>query len=201
MEQLRDVVTHLLRLAGPNGVSRTVLVKLVYFSELQSWRDRGQPLTGVSFYRFHYGAWAPDVREVAESLPWVEHKWYQRSYLSKEYRLGDGAPITNFPQPTLDLLQRVFDTYGKMTASYVGQLSKQTEPMLATAESGETLDLSIVAPAKTFTIMDASLAAVANEFDFAQWGTREELDARDREVLARWAPLQARAMHDKAGAS
>ena len=194
MEELRDVITHLLRLAGPQGVGRTMLVKLVYFSELESWRKDGQPLTSATFYRFHYGAWAPDVKELAEDLPWVERKWQIQFYRSRNYTLAEDAPNADLSERALDILNRVFQSYCRMTAAAVGSLSKQTEPMLAATESGQALDLSIVAP-KTWSLVHTELASVADEFDFSVLGTSDEIEERDREVLARWDPLRNRALN------
>lgn len=194
MDELRDVITHLLRLAGPQGVGRTMLVKLVYFSELESWRQGGQPLTSASFYRFHYGAWAPDVTEVAEDLPWIDRKWHIHFYRSRNYTLRDSAPSVELSERALDILNRVFQTYSRMTAAAVGSLSKQTEPMLAVTETGQALDLSMVAP-KTWTLESAELSDAIGEFDFSIRGSSEEIAARDRDVLGIWGPLRDRAMH------
>jgi uncharacterized phage-associated protein len=194
MNQLRDVIAHLLHHVGPRGVNRTVLTKLVYFAELESWRRYGQPLSGVSFYRFKHGAWAPDVVAVAERLEEVEHRSWLNFYFEHNYRLKEDVQLAPLPSEVDAILQHVASKYGTMTATGVGQLSKETEPMRLTQEQGESLDLSVVAiPSPALVVANSALAAAAASFDSSRWGTQEELDNRDAEVVSTWGALRRRA--------
>jgi uncharacterized phage-associated protein len=194
MEQLRDVIAHLLRLAGPHGVNRTVLNKLVYFSELECWRTRGEPLTGTSFYRFKFGAWAPDVKDVTEATPFIEHKWFNGFYPEHQYVLKEGTQLSPLSDDAEVILRLVVEHFGKMTAAEIGRLSKQTEPMLAAPEMGESLDLSVVAPRRPrLRVPNSRLARAQATLDLTRRGTQEEIDLRDVTELAAWAELRRRA--------
>jgi hypothetical protein len=192
MEQLRDVIVHLLRLAGPGGVNRTVLNKLVYFAELESWRRCGEPLTGASFYRFHYGAWAPDVKAVAESVPaYVEHRRILGVYQENRYRLRPEAPPPEISPQCAKILADVFARFGRKTAADIGPLSKATEPMLIAQEEGDMLDLSVVAPRRSkVQVRNSRLARASVNRDTSQRGTRHEIDERDQRELSAWSPAR-----------
>jgi len=194
MEPLRDVILNVLRLAGPGGLSRTVLMKVIYFAQLDSWRERGEPLTDATFYSYKYGAWAPDVTHVVESVPaLVEHARFLYFYPTHNYKLRQDAP----PPPQLSpqaaaILQRVFAKYGRMTALGVGNLSKQTEPMRH-AEPGMPLDFRVVAPRPALRIENSSLARAQAALDLSEKGTRAELDERDRTEFLAWSDARRRA--------
>lgn len=193
MHQLRDVITRLLSLAEPQGVNRTVLNKLVYFCELESWQRYGRPLTGASFYRFSYGAWAPDVKAVTESLPCVEHKRFLGVYPEHSYRLKGECDFAPLSDEAEEILSLVCAKYSRLTAAYIGRLSKETEPMLAAAEHGDALDFTVAAPRQPRRIRSSRLARAQRELDLAQIGTRDELDRRDVSELAAWAETRRRA--------
>jgi len=194
MEPLRDVILNVLRLAGPGGLSRTVLIKVVYFAQLDSWRERGEPLTDVTFYSYKYGAWAPDITHVVESVPaLIEHAHFLYFYPTHNYKLRQDAP----PPPQLSpeaaaILQRVFAKYGRMTALTVGNLSKQTEPMRH-AEPGVPLDFSVVVPTPGLRIRHAGLARAQAAHDRSERGTREQLHERDVAEVRAWSEARRRA--------
>jgi uncharacterized phage-associated protein len=194
MEPLRNVILNVLNLAGPSGVGRTVLMKVVYFAQLESWQQRGEPLTDVAFYSYKFGAWAPEVTHVADAVPAIEHSWLQLIYPEHRYKLREDAP----PPPNLSpkaeaILRSVFERYGTMTALHVGNLSKQTEPMQH-AEPGVPLDFSIVAPARSrLTIRNSALAHAQAEHDWSVRGTPEELAERDEVEHEAWSEARRRA--------
>jgi len=194
MDPLRDVIVHVLRLAGPGGVGRTVLIKVVYFAQLESWQQRGEPLTDVAFYSYKFGAWAPEVAHVADAVPAIEHSWFQFFYPEHRYKLREDAPPLPSLSPHADaILRRVFEQYGRMTAASIGTLSKQTEPMKH-AEPGLPLDFSVVAPERTrLRVRNSALAHAQATHDWSVRGTWEELNKRDEEEHAAWAEARRRA--------
>lgn len=195
MEELKDVVSYLVRLSGSRGVNRTVLTKLVYFAELESWGARGEPLTGTTFYRHHYGAWAPDVQWVAERTPNIGHRrGLSGIYLEHRYRLNSTDYVEELTPEARILLGRVYAAYGGMTANYIGHLSKESPPMLESTEQGARLDLSTVAPRRPrLRVKSAELARAQAQLDDSVRGTKAELDARARSEFVQWAPARRRA--------
>jgi hypothetical protein len=194
MLDLRDVILNVLRLAGERGVSRTMLVKLVYYTELEGWRRFGRPVTGTPFRLYHYGAWAPEVVSLAEEeSAMIDHSWFQGFYLEHNYKLKGDIEVPELPDVIERLIAEMFATYSPKTAGEVGALSKQTEPMMG-ATPNSRLDLSVVAPrTPRITVRSPRLRAAYESLDLTQRGTREELDERDRHELAAWAPARRRA--------
>jgi uncharacterized phage-associated protein len=194
METLRDVILHVLRLAGPGGIGRTVLIKIIYFAQLESWRTRGEPLTRVSFYSYKYGAYAPEVVYLAENLPDVEGSRFYHFYAENRYKLEDESVFIGELAPEAkEILERVFEKCGHMTAAAAGQLSKTTEPMQH-AEPGVPLDFSVVAPQRSqLRVRNSDLARAQAGLDLSERGTRAELDERDEAELLAWANARRRA--------
>lgn len=193
MLDLRDVIVHVLRLAGPGGVNRTMLVKLVYFAELEHWRRFARPLTDTPFRLYRYGAWAPEVVYVAEKSDFIEHSYFQGFHWQHNYRLKADPGAQPLPSDLDDLLREVVARYIRKTAAEVGLLSKQTEPMID-AKADQRLDLSVAAPRKPrFRVRSGRLRNAQRSLDLSRRGTREEIDARDMAELEAWAPARRRA--------
>ncbi len=195
MLDLRDLILNILRRAGTRGVSRTMLVKLVYFTELEGWRRFARPITGTPFRLYHYGAWAPEVVSLAEEESvLIDHSWFTGFYPEHNYKLKADADVPDLPDEVERLVADVFDSYSRKTAAEVGALSKETEPM-AGAELNSRLDLSMVAPREPrLAVHSRRLRAAYESLDFSQRGSREDLDERDRQELAAWAPARRRAV-------
>lgn len=194
MIDLRDVILNVLRLAGDRGVSRTMLVKLTYFTELEGWRQFGRPITDTPFRLYHYGAWAPEVVSLAEEeSALIEHSRFRNFYWEHNYKLKEDVEVPDLPAEVERLLAAVFEKYSRKTAAEVGALSKKTEPM-ADAAPNSRLDLSVVAPRKPrLSVRNSRLRTAYDSLDLTQRGTREELDERDREELAAWETARRRA--------
>jgi hypothetical protein len=194
MIDLRDVILNVLRLAGDRGVSRTMLVKLVYFTELEGWRRLGEPITDTPFRLYRYGAWAPEVVSLAEEEPeLIEHSRFRHFYWEHNYKLKGDVDVPDLPAEVERLIADVFGTYSQKTAAEVGALSKKTEPMAGAAPNSR-LDLSVVAPRKPrLSVRNSRLRSAYESLDLTQRGTREELDERDRAELAAWEPARRRA--------
>jgi uncharacterized phage-associated protein len=195
MEELKDVILHVLKTAGPRSVGRTVLVKLVYFAELESWRSRGRPLTGTPFRLYHYGAYAPEVHFVAEAMPeLVTHRrlagfdWPEHTY-----SINEEASPPAIDEDVRQIIERVTRQYASMTAKTIGALSKETEPVKC-AEEGKRLDLSIVAPPEMrVRVTDEGVLSAASRLDTSVRGTAEERQKLEREELEALKPARTRA--------
>jgi uncharacterized phage-associated protein len=187
-DELRDVLSGVLSCAHGRWIGRTMLVKLVYFSELESWRRDGRPLTGTNFYRWQFGAWAPDVPSMAERLSdRIEHRHIMQFYPTHEYRLRGGAPIPKLSPRALEILRDVCERYARLSASVIGSMSKATEPMLVAPEMGQTLDLSIVAPPKpSLRINHSALARAQAAHDRSVRGSADEIANRDISEVQGW---------------
>jgi Antitoxin SocA-like, Panacea domain len=194
MLELRDVILNVLRLAGPRGVNRTMLVKLVYFTELEGWRRFGRPVTGTPFRLYHYGAWAPEVVYVAEyESELIDHSHFQGFHLEHNYKLKGDSGVPALPDEVEQLLRDVFEQYSRKTAAEVGALSKQTEPMQE-ATPGNRLDLSVVAPrTPRLRVRSERLRDAFTSLDLSQRGTRQQLNERDLVEFEAWAPARRRA--------
>jgi antitoxin SocA-like protein len=195
MVELKDVILNVLRLAGPHGVNRTMLVKIIYFTELEGWRRFGRAITGTPFRLYHYGAWAPEVQFVAEKESnRIAHSYFQGFlHFEHNYKLRSDEPVTRLPHEVEQLLREVWENYGGKTAAHVGELSKQTEPMEG-ATPGHRLDLSVVAPRTPgIRVRSNRIRDAYDSLDFSQRGTRREIQERDLGEIQAWAPARRRA--------
>jgi uncharacterized phage-associated protein len=171
-----------------------MLVKLVYFAELESWARRGEPLTGTPFRLYHYGAYAPEVHFEAEAMPelvahkrlpgfdWPEHK----------YSLQEGAAPPHIDPAAEAIVAEVCKRYARMTAAAIGALSKQTQPVLNAVE-GKRLDLSVVAPRRPgVRVSNRKLLDAAARLDTSVRST-DDRDELEREEIAAFAAARKRA--------
>jgi uncharacterized phage-associated protein len=194
MDELRNVILHVLDRAGPRGLNRTLLVKLVYFAELESWQRYGAPLTGTPFYSYHYGAYAPEVIYVAEEVPdLIRHSRFQGfDKPEHRYELQKTAEFPTLSPEAREIISDVFGRIGRLSAYQVGRLSKETAPMQQ-SEKGVRLDLSVVAPVRArLRVSSPRLLAAAERLDTSVRGTTEDLAEEDRQQLAAMAPYRER---------
>ena len=65
--RLEDAIT-LFVSHRPKGLSRTALVKLLYFLDLRSWERYHRPVTGLSWYWHYFGPYADEITDTVSEL-------------------------------------------------------------------------------------------------------------------------------------
>jgi uncharacterized phage-associated protein len=145
---LEDAIT-LIVARSPRVVTRTSLVKLLYFVDLRGWERRGRSLTELPWRWHYYGPYADAVAEVVGDLEAADELIVEpnTSYFgTAEYRILSGKNAALYPVLTVDdehLISDVLEQFGRFSASTLGKLSYQTAPMEQVDNRGDLLDFSM----------------------------------------------------------
>ena len=96
-QRLEDAITFLISRA-PKVLSRTALLKLLYFADLRSYELRGRPITALSWLWHFYGPFEPTVYDALNAMnanDEVQVDVRLTPYGNPEYRLTSG-PASGF---------------------------------------------------------------------------------------------------------
>ncbi len=152
-ERLEDIVTFVLQLAA-QPLSRTALMKLLYFIDLRSYERSGQGITGLDWMWHRFGPFSKSVYDV---LDWMEsHREVQidvvRTYYgSPEYRIelddlwGYYRPIE---QREATIIRHTVQEFSHFGAQRLAELSYYTLPMQQVKERGDRLDFTAYCDSK-----------------------------------------------------
>ena len=199
MGRTEAVVCYLLEKARPNPISKTSLMKLCYFADLEGMRRFGRPLTEESWERADYGVVAYGIPNAARQIPGVD---------AFDYDTYSGKHGTNFcagPEALafrdelgMDdkaILDDIWSRHGHWQATALGSESKRTEPWIMAEASGDSrLDLSAMSPGPNARL--DYFAKVLERVDLSVQGTPAEIDALEDETEAYMAPLRQAAIAD-----
>ena len=142
--RLESLIIALLRMAGDAGLSKTQLIKLVFFSDLESARMSGETVTGCEYRTDQFGVVNYEIWDVALVMADGECISYSVKPApsgGKSYRI---ALLRDEFDPTapelLAVVRRVWEKYGRLTAAQLGGLSKNLVPMDDEWETGVVVD-------------------------------------------------------------
>lgn len=144
-KRLEDVITILVS-QSRRHLTRTSMVKLLYFVDLRSYEARGRPITNLSWIWHHYGPFAEGVAETVGALEAAGELGVSVGigfYGGPEYTIRTGPHAGLFGVLTSDevsLLQRVIDEFGRHSATVLRNLSYQTWPIREARNRGVELD-------------------------------------------------------------
>lgn len=150
---LEDVVT-LLAIHCPRPLTRTSLVKLLYFVDLRSWERRGHPLTDLHWIWHHYGPYTREITPVVAELESNDELTVEEAlntHGSVIYRIQPGPRIGLYGVLSEDdrvIVDDVVNEFGAATPSLLTELSYQTEPIERAQARGDSLDFSIYTAAE-----------------------------------------------------
>jgi uncharacterized phage-associated protein len=142
---LFNVIIALLRKAGRNGLTKTQLIKLVFFVDLESCRATKKPLTACRYRTDHYGVVDYGIWDTALAIDTdrqqIRYSPECNYYGTPTHRIflvndiyGDIAP------EIMEVLDRVWKQYGKMNAAQLGGITKTLIPMDDEWEEGVAVD-------------------------------------------------------------
>jgi uncharacterized phage-associated protein len=145
--RLEDAIAFLISRA-PKPLTRTALIKLLYFADLRSYERYQRPITGLNWVWHLYGPFATAVYDAVNLMNANDELKVDvrvTPYGNPEYRLTVG-PAAGFYQ-VLDkqeqsLLEDVLKEFGIFGAIKLRDLSYQTEPMQRVGARGEALDFA-----------------------------------------------------------
>ena len=146
-QHLEDAITFLISRA-PKVLTRTALLKLLYFADLRSYELHGRPITALNWVWHFYGPFAPAVYDALNSMnanDELKVDVHITPYGNPEYRLTSG-PAAGFYQ-VLDesaqgILHDILKDYGRFPAMKLRDLSYQTLPMQRVLKRGDELDFA-----------------------------------------------------------
>jgi uncharacterized phage-associated protein len=146
-QRLEDAITYLIATAT-QALSRTQLVKLLYFADLRSYELRQEPITGVNWRWHHFGPFAREIYAAVQTLDMrdelrvdVTHNYFGHV----EYRLMLGTQAGYFGALRDDdrgLIESVLREFESIPPSRLAELSYYTLPMERVAQRGDELDFS-----------------------------------------------------------
>jgi uncharacterized phage-associated protein len=132
--RLEDTVTYLLQTAR-RPLTRTALVKLLYFADLRSYERRGRPITGLGWIWHNFGPFSSEIYEVLGDLELADEvsvEVRRNYYGSPEYRIHPG-PAAGYYQVLEESEQAILDDvireFSEIQAQRLAELSYYTAPM------------------------------------------------------------------------
>lgn len=148
------IAQYLIARAGSKGLLQTQFVKLLYLADVTAMKTFGHRLTGLSWIRYEYGPFTPEVYRLQERL----HERglaviHQRTNVAGNpyavIRSTHAAMEGDLPPPVRLVLDCVVKEYEGLPLRALLQAAYATEPM-QNAEFGDSLDLSTAAPEGDF---------------------------------------------------
>lgn len=145
---LEDAIALVSAQAFSRGVTltRTKLVKLLYFVDLRSWERSGRPVTGVEWRWHHYGPYSSFIVEATGRMAAAGELTLDSTanyYGSPEYRIHSVKALYYDPpsRQLTDLVREVVIELGHFAPAQIGDKSYDTEPMRLLVRSGHRGDL------------------------------------------------------------
>jgi uncharacterized phage-associated protein len=187
---LEDSIAMVAAQAKHQGVvlTRTKLVKLLYFLDVRAWDTIGRTVTGVEWIWHHYGPYSSTVVEVCDAMAETGELEVEETanYFGKpEYRIHSVSEAYYYRHSAVfgSLVRQVVHDYGRFSPAAVGDKSYETEPMrrvVRDGQRGDVIEFPITPGTKTDVARTAArYAALArktrgeDEGDIAS-GLREE---------------------------
>lgn len=133
--KLRNLILYVLaRCGGKPNVGETVLYKLFYFIDFDSFETTGKPIVGLKYLKFQYGP-VPNAREYLEVLQEMQDKSELKiikqnygSFFQKKY-VAFAEPDTDaFSYEELILIDSVIDRLSGMTARQITEYVHEDAP-------------------------------------------------------------------------
>lgn len=149
-EKLRNTILYVLsRCGGKPNVGETVLYKLLYFIDFDSFETRSEAITGLRYVKFPFGPvplprqYLPVIRNMEKRgalkiVKQIYHGMAQKKYVA----LADPAPQT-FSDVEIRLINSVIDRLSDMTATHIKAYAHHDVPWMHT-EPEEIIDYRLV---------------------------------------------------------
>jgi len=188
-------ICYLLAKRAPRKLSKSALLKLCYFADLENVRRHGKPITDGQWRRDDYGAVAYEIPNAARLIAEVEVHDYTTYtgmhgtdfWLAEVKDCGLGLTMNERV-----VLNDVWEQFGTRSAKDLGAETKKTEPWVAAVRAGvQELDLSVAAPAPGNQF--AYFAHVLEGVDLSVRGTPEEITALKDETDRFMTPFRLEA--------
>lgn len=146
--RLEDAITYILE-RSRLPLTRTALVKLLYFTDLRSYELRGKPITGLPWIWHNFGPFSTDIYDslgYLESADEVTTEVRRNYYGSLEYRIHPGVSA-GYHQVLAgkerSIIDDVVTEFSGINGQRLAELSYYTVPMQdEKLHRGDYLDFS-----------------------------------------------------------
>lgn len=149
-KKLRNLLLYVLsRCGGKPNVGETVLYKLLYFIDFDSFELRSEAVTGMNYLKLQYGPvplqsqFMPIVNEMEKKGELKIIKQIYREMAQKKYVALVDPDLDDLPAAELKIASSVIDRLSDMTATQIKAYAHEDIPWIAT-EPDEVIDYRLV---------------------------------------------------------
>jgi hypothetical protein len=140
---LEDAIALIAATCSRAGVelTRTKLVKLLYFVDLRSWERSGRVLTGVEWMWHHYGPYSAEIVSTCDRMhsnDEIKVQTKSNYYGSPTYCITSTTEAY-FEQPSVGVVQlvrEIVNELGSKPPAKIGDLSYETAPLRSLIQAG-----------------------------------------------------------------
>jgi hypothetical protein len=132
----------------PLTLSKTQLVKLLYLTEVEFYRERGERLTDLDWLFYHYGPYALEIDTLLNEKEFEMEKKETKSEREIQlYKIAEPTPkYASFVDAKVSLtVKRIVGEWGnKPLPELLDYVYFETEPMQTVERRGDHLDFSTI---------------------------------------------------------
>ena len=149
-KRLEDAITYLVS-HTEHQMTRTKLVKLLYFVDLRASEVSGAPTIGIPWRWHHFGPFAREIYDCVQTLEVRDElrvNVTRNYYGNPEYHLSLGPRAGYFgvlSGEDIRLAQGVLAEFGPVQSARLAELSYYTVPMETVHQRGDLLDFTAYA--------------------------------------------------------
>jgi transcriptional regulator with XRE-family HTH domain len=147
MEKFKNILLYILnKCGGKANFGKTVLNKILYFSDFDFYEIYEEHLTGALYKKLPYGPVPEDIEGILNYM--VEKGQLKRfeteflTYPQTKYIALQEADLRKLQAHEKDILDKVIDKYSDWTATKISEYSHKDMPWLA-SEEGEVIDYEL----------------------------------------------------------
>jgi uncharacterized phage-associated protein len=142
---LFNVIIALLRKSGKHGLTKTQLIKLVFFVDLEACRATKRPLTACQYRTDHYGVVDYGIWDTAlaidtdrQQIKYLPEPNYYGAPTHRIFLVND--VYGEMPPQIQEVVDKVWEKYGQKSAAQLGGITKEFVPMDDEWEEGIAVD-------------------------------------------------------------
>lgn len=138
-KQVLHYVIH--KTSNISNVSKTVLYKILYFTDFNYYELFEEKLTGEAYIKFPYGPAPQDFDEITSILERenliTENEKYYYGHTQKKYISNRDPDTSKLSNAELDFIDQSIDTYSRFNATEISDHSHRDIPYIAAEDFGE----------------------------------------------------------------
>ncbi len=147
-DKFKNVLHYIIHNTGHiNNVGKTVLFKVLYFTDFNYYELFEEKLTGETYLKYPFGPAPCDFDEVVFELELEgairETEYGYGTYRQIKFFSNTEPDISKLSRDELDFIDKTIDSYSRFSAKEVSELSHHDAPYIA-AEDFEELDYEMV---------------------------------------------------------